>query len=64
MNKRFAKNLKKEMIEREVSRDELAKETGISPSSISKYCSGERKPGWDALMRIKNALGCDIGELV
>ena len=63
MKTKFAKNLKVAMITKEVSRGELAEETRISPSSISKYCSGERTPGWKHLMLIKNALGVSLDEL-
>ncbi len=63
MNKRFAKNLKKEMIEAEFTRVDLANDTGISLSSIHKYCTGERKPSWSQLQKIKNSLGCDISRL-
>ena len=63
MKTKFAKNLKVAMIEQEVSRGELAEATQISPSSISKYCSGERTPGWKHLMRIKSALGVSLDEL-
>jgi transcriptional regulator with XRE-family HTH domain len=59
----FAKNLKVAMIEQEVSREELAEETDISPSSISKYCTGERTPGWKHLMKIKNALNLKLDEM-
>jgi transcriptional regulator with XRE-family HTH domain len=63
MKTRFAKELKKALIDREVSRSELAEETGISPGSISKYCSGERTPGWKHLMKIKNALNLKLDEM-
>jgi DNA-binding Xre family transcriptional regulator len=64
MDTRFAKNLKIQLIELEWSRERLSEETGISLSSIHKYATGERKPAWTQLMKIKNALGCDIGRLV
>ena len=63
MKTKFAKELKKALIDKEVSRGELADETGISPGSISKYCSGERTPGWKHLHLIKNALGVSLDEL-
>jgi transcriptional regulator with XRE-family HTH domain len=64
MDTRFAKNLRIELIEQGWSRKTLSDETGISLSSIHKYCTGERHPKWVQLMKIKNALGCDIGRLV
>ena len=63
MKTKFAKTLKIAMIEKDFSRERLAEETNISPSSISKYCSGERTPGWKYMMRIKNALGVSLDEL-
>ena len=64
MDMRFAKRLKVCMIEKEVSRESLAEETGISPSSISAYCAGRRLPGWRHLMKLKNALNVPIEDLV
>ena len=63
MTTKFAKTLKIAMIEKEVSREKLSAETGISPSSISKYCSGERTPSWNNLMKLKNSLGVSLDEL-
>jgi transcriptional regulator with XRE-family HTH domain len=63
-DKQFSINLKVMMVKSGVSRKELAKNTGISMSTISKYRTGERFPTWVSLMKLKNALGCDVAELV
>ena len=60
----FAPNLRAVMGRVGATNKRLSDDTGISTHLISKYRTGERLPTWRNLKRIKNALGCDIGELV
>jgi transcriptional regulator with XRE-family HTH domain len=63
-DKDFAPNLRAVMGREGVTNKSLADDTGISSRLISKYRTGEKLPSWRNLKRIKNALGCNISELV
>lgn len=41
---------------RELSQDEIAKMTGLKPAAISHFETGERKPSFDNLRRLADAL--------
>jgi transcriptional regulator with XRE-family HTH domain len=60
----FAPNLRAVMGRQGKTNTALSDDTGISARLISKYRTGEKLPTWRNLKRIKNALGCDISELV
>lgn len=45
-----------------IQRD-LARRTGISEMSISRYCAGQRLPNAHNLYLISQALGCTIEDL-
>ena len=47
-----------------ISQKELAKISGISESSISRYLSGELEPRLDILSNISRALGTTVSFLV
>jgi transcriptional regulator with XRE-family HTH domain len=64
MNRNFGENLKREMWKAEITGKQLAKEINVSPVTISRYRTGKRYPNVLILKHIKNALGCDIAELV
>jgi DNA-binding Xre family transcriptional regulator len=57
------KKLWKLLIDKNMNKGYLHKAAGISPSSIAKISKGENiQP--DLLMRICNALGCDISDII
>ena len=49
---------------RGVSLDGLARETGISRTSLQSYASGSGYPSWSNLWRIARGLGCSVSDLV
>ncbi|MEA4831600.1 MAG: helix-turn-helix transcriptional regulator [Oscillospiraceae bacterium] len=54
----FAAQLKKAMVERNMSQSELSALTGIGKSSISQYISGKNEPKDIAIKKIADALEC------
>ena len=60
----FGDNLRDLMDERGYSQRELAKETGISNVTISRYIKKERMPTAKSLVNLAFALECDLDDLV
>jgi transcriptional regulator with XRE-family HTH domain len=60
----FSKKLSSKMSVEGVNQLRLAKRSGISEASISKYISGTQTPKVYALMRIAKALNASIFELI
>jgi transcriptional regulator with XRE-family HTH domain len=59
----FAAQLKKAMVERNMSQSELSALTGIGKSSISQYISGKNEPKDIAINKIADALECSVAFL-
>jgi transcriptional regulator with XRE-family HTH domain len=55
--------VKELMQEKEISRDDLAEEVKVSKTTISNICTETHLPTIDLLMKIAEALDCDIREL-
>lgn len=47
-----------------MSQSQLAKEVGISKSTISRYINGEMMPTLKTLINIAYVLLCDVGDLL
>ena len=62
--KTFGMALKEKLEEKHMSQKMLAKKTGMTEASISRYIKDERSPNLKALLKITDALGCTIDELV
>ena len=61
----FAGNLRSLMDEERMSQNELAKKTGISKGTISRYLSAQCMPSVNALVNIAHVFkGCDITDLL
>lgn len=60
----FAGNLVSLMQERGYSQGDLAEESGLDESSISRYINGRRLPNIRAIINIAYALDCDVNELI
>ena len=61
----FACNLRSLMDEVNMSQNELARRTGISKGTISRYLSARCMPSVNALVNIANVFkGCDINDLL
>ena len=43
---------------------DLADLSGVSESAIGMYETGKRKPSFEVLLRLSEALGCTVDELV
>lgn len=63
VRKQYADNLRRLLEQRDITQRELAKRTGISPSAISSYITGERYPRPSQLGLIAAALDVDPGLL-
>lgn len=56
--------IKKIIIENEITQKDLAKLSGLSANTISRYVNNERKPNTEALEKIASALGTNVEYLV
>lgn len=60
----FSELLIELMEEREMTQQELAKESGLSVGSINAYIRKQSMPGVKALINIADALEMDVNELI
>ena len=60
----FAKRLKEMRESKGLTRKELGKASGVDPSLISRYESGERAPTADNLLKIAKTLECSTDYLL
>jgi len=60
----FKERLKRARDMREMSQQDLARKTGLPPSSISHFESGGRRPSFDNLRRLANALSVSTDFLI
>jgi len=61
---KFSDNLRALLSSHNVSQKELAEKIGTTETSMSRYVNGERKPNIEVAVKIANALGVGIEELV
>lgn len=55
--KTFDERLRHIMLERHITQRGLAAAMGVQYPTISMYCTGKCKPGYEALIRLSKALG-------
>lgn len=60
----FSENLNGYLDEYGMSQADLAKETGLSKSAISRYCAGKRIPSTTTLIKFAYAFDCDAEDLI
>ncbi|WP_455500923.1 helix-turn-helix domain-containing protein [Gemmiger sp.] len=60
----FATNFKKLRLEKDLSQAELARQLGISKSSVNMYERGERKPDFELAERISDYFCVDLTYLL
>ena len=61
----FAGNLRSLMDEERMSQNELARKTGISKGTISRYLNAQCMPSGNALVNIAHVFkGCEITDLL
>jgi len=58
--KHIGKNITKLMNENGITQRDLAKQTGLAESTISRYTTGKRIPSLDNLLKIADAFDTDI----
>lgn len=58
------KNLRKIRQSRNMTQRELARETGIKPTTLNNYETGKRFPHEENLVNLASALNCTIDELL
>lgn len=61
---KFAMNLKKLMIEREMTAADIARKTGMTQAALSRYINDKRNPRLNSVIKIAKALNVPIELLV
>lgn len=61
---KFTMNLKKIMIEREMTAADIARKTGMTQAALSRYINGKRTPNLNSVIKIAKALNVPIELLV
>jgi transcriptional regulator with XRE-family HTH domain len=46
-----------------ISKSSLARSAGVSPSLVTRWVNGSRRPGWKTLDRLSSVLGMSITEV-
>lgn len=59
----FAENLNNRLKESGITRTELAEHMGVSSSTVSDWCNGNKYPRADKLQKIAEFLGVSVAEL-
>lgn len=60
----LAKRIKRKMVPLHIDQRELARRVGITEASLSRYMKGQRKPTYNIIVKIAQALECRPGELI
>lgn len=61
---KFAMNLKKLMIEREMTAADISRKTGITQAALSRYINDKRNPRLNSVIKIAKALNVPIEVLM
>ena len=61
---KFTMNLKKLMIEREMTAADIARKTGMTQATLSRYINDKRIPRLNSVIKIAKALNVPIELLV
>lgn len=57
---KFTMNLKKLMIEREMTAADIARKSGMTQVALSRYINGKRTPNLNSVIKIAKALNVPI----
>ena len=60
----FADNLQYFMRERGINQNQLAKQVGVSRTTINRYIQLERMPTLAVLLNIRYVLNCELDDLI
>lgn len=55
--------LKQVLDERQINQKQLAQESGLTESAISRYIKNDRKPNGDAMLKIAKILNCNVEDI-
>lgn len=60
----FIKRIRQRLNTNHMKRIDISRKTGIPKNTISQYMTGRRKPTYDKVIRIAQALECEPGDLI
>ena len=60
----FAKRIRRRIVALNIDQRELARRAGIRESTLSMYIKFHRKPTYDIVIRLAQALECKPGDLI
>ena len=61
---KFGANVQHRMLDKNLNKINLAKKVGVTPSAISKICHNKRDPSCKLALKIADALGTTVDDLV
>ena len=64
LRKLFAKRISRKLVANNMKQIDLAEKTGIPKQTISRYMNCQRKPTYDTVILIAQALNCTPGDLI
>lgn len=64
MHDEFVHRILQRMRANHMLRIDIARKSGIPKNTISQYMTGKRKPTYDKVVRIAQALNCKPGDLL
>lgn len=60
----FAKRIRQRIVAININQRELARRAGLTEVALSRYITCSRKPTYDIVIRIAQALECNPGDLI
>jgi transcriptional regulator with XRE-family HTH domain len=60
----FAKRIRCRIVALRIDQRELARRSGLTEASLSRYIKHHRKPTYDIVIRLAQALECSPGDLI
>lgn len=64
LRKEIGRNIRKFIVYRGSSQQDVAEQSGITQAMLSRYINGTSMPGLDKLHNLAAALGCQISDLI
>lgn len=64
LRKLVAKRISRKLVANNIKKIDLAERTGIPKQTISRYMTGQRKPTYDKIVKIAQALNCTPDDLI
>lgn len=60
----FARNLRRELDRAGMTQADLARAAGMHRAQVNHYATGSARPSLPTLLRLLEALGCTVGDLL